>query len=170
MSEGSARILSLLREYGALERRRKGAGLAPSEYQRWSDLRRLLDRRLSPRDREAAGDRTPMRLRLEFATAADFAKAWIRDLARGGLFVSAVLPAELGTEVVLRLKVADEEELEVPAVVAGRNVADGFSTSEPGMALHFAELSAAQSAALHAIVVLGDNYDENDNDDFEGLL
>ncbi len=138
-----ARSLRLLGEFRALDRDRVGAGLTPLEYQRWLDLKRMLDARLQP----TPDPTEPPRLRVEYRDEAKLVASLIRELPQGGLFVGTPFAPEIGTELVLCIHVRSTgESVELPGIVVSNNVGDGFSTAELGMGVRLRRLDAEQRA------------------------
>jgi Tfp pilus assembly protein PilZ len=143
--------LALFREYAELERKRSDLGVTPLEYQRWLDL----DGRLGARFRKAQnGDsqsnlRGKTRLCVEFRTPEQFRDAYMNELNRGGVFVNTPFAPEIGTELVLCVRILTTQQLfELPGVVASNNVSDGFSTELLGMGVHFKRLEPETRLAL----------------------
>ena len=157
MTRSVADQIQLFREYADLERKRCGDGVTPLEYLRWLDL----DARLSAGRPGAGGDerrlhkRHKTTLRVEFGSVDHFRDAYIRDLSRGGVFVATPFAAEIGTELVLRIRLASSERsYEMPGVVVTNNVGDGFTTRSLGMGVHFRPTNAQQRNDLEELVAI----------------
>ena len=130
--------LALFREYAELERKRPASGVTPLEYQRWLDLDQRLGHKFEKPDHSA---RCPALLRVEFQSAEHFRDSYVTELSRGGIFVNTPFAPEIGTELVLVLRIVkDDRSYDLPGVVSSNNVSDGFSTDLLGMAVHFKKL------------------------------
>ena len=143
--------LPLFREYAELERKRSSSGVTPLEYQRWLDLEQRLGAKFSgARDRESqAGRQRETRLCVEFRTPEQFREAYMNELTRGGVFVCTPFAPEIGTEVVLCVRIhTTQQTFRLPSVVATNNVSDGFSTDLLGMGVHFKKLEPETRLAL----------------------
>ena len=133
--------LRLLREYGDLERKRVSKGVTPLEYQRWLDLDQRLGSQFRKARAERSGPPRTTRMSIDFRTVDQFCEAYIHELSRGGLFVNTPFAPEIGTELVMLVRIhARGETLPLPGVVATNNVSDGFSTDLLGMGIHFGKL------------------------------
>jgi Tfp pilus assembly protein PilZ len=139
--------LSLFREYAVLERKRKSGGVSPLEYQRWVDLDQRLGSKFH-KNGEAA-DRRDTRLLVEFHSPEDLRRAYISELTRGGVFINTPFAPEIGTELVLRVRIhTTQQTLELPGVIASNNVSGGFSTEFLGIGVHFRKLEPETRLAL----------------------
>jgi Tfp pilus assembly protein PilZ len=150
--------LELFREYASLERKRCGDGVTPLEFLRWQDLDTRLGGQLRAKQQEGPSERRlhkrhKTRMRVDFETPDALGDAYIRDLSRGGLFISMPFGAEIGSELLLRLHVESTGEVhEVPGVVVSNNVSGGFSTQNVGMGVHFRPSNEAQRVALDELI------------------
>lgn len=126
----------LLREYAFLNRKRKGEGVTPLEYQRWLAVREQLERTFP--ERPAPGGGGPVRMRLDYATAAVLVASVMWNVRPIGLFVHTPFAPEEGTELDARICVKETgEEFGGAAVVVSNNLGPGFSTDALGMGLRF---------------------------------
>lgn len=146
-------VQSLFSEYVALERRRTREGLSPQEYRRWNQLADQLHGSLSAGSPDGgerrSSVRVPTRIVAEFKTPGQLQRAIIRNLSGTGVFVSTASPPEIGTELVLRVRVESSGRvMDLPGVVVSQHVGDGFSTAELGMGVHFRAMDEAQQRAL----------------------
>lgn len=121
-SSAIAQLLPLVREYGRLEKKRTQDGVTPSEFYRWSELRTHLEGKFPQGSRPAGSERRanlrlPTRMVVEFAGAGDLQAALIRNISRGGLFISTPLTPEIGTKLELLITVANGERIELPVCV-----------------------------------------------------
>ncbi len=151
------RLLGLLREYRALELQRTTEGVTPLEYMRWIDLRDRMARTVRgsgpPEDPEKS---KVTRLLVEFNRPESLARAQIGNVTRGGLFVSTPFGPEIGTRLILRVRIESTgDELVLPGEVVSNNVGDGFSTSELGFGVRFDRLPAALKGRLDALLDRG---------------
>ena len=136
--------LELFRAFVELDRRR-ASGLDPFELRRWLDLKRRLARHFHPElsDREAdrrASIRVPVQMRVTFRDVGELKRCWMTNLSRGGLFVATEHPAPIGTELTLRLTIAEGgDEIELPVAVVSHDLDPSFQRRR-GMGLRFREL------------------------------
>jgi hypothetical protein len=87
------RLLPLVREFGALEKRRGTDGVTPVEYERYLELRQILARHVREPSTPAGAERRktmrdPTRLLIEYRTADQLREAIINNVSQGGLFIS----------------------------------------------------------------------------------
>lgn len=162
-------VQSLFREYLELERRRTREGITPVEYQRWSDLLERLNKRLSagsPGGIERRGSvRTPTRMVAEFRTPRHLRRAIIRNLSGTGVFISTPFPPDIGTELIVRVRIQSTGRIvDFPGVVVSCHVGDGFDTSEPGMGVRFHALDAQQARALDQLRAISVEEGEDDTE------
>lgn len=149
--EDVSKLLPLVREYGNLEKRRTGEGVTPDEYHRWTELRDRLAEKFPQGDRPVGGERRqtlrlPTKMLVEFRSEGDLQAALIRNISRGGLFISSAMEPEIGAELTLLITVGSGEQIELPVQVASTNVPgpDGI----PGMGCKFVRLNGAQQAIV----------------------
>lgn len=151
------RLLPLLREYGALERKRVREGVTPLEYQRWRDL----EQKLSSQIFQEAGDyaverrkhlRVPTRMLVAYRSHDELKEAIVSSVSKGGLFISTPFPPEIGTTFMLILKVDETgENVEVPCEVVSTNLDGAMSGDQFGMGVKFIGLGAEQKRAVDAM-------------------
>jgi len=145
------RLLPLVREFGALEKKRAGSGISPLEYQRWLDLKKVLEDRFPQGDgpggrNRRASVRIPTRIRVQFATRDALRHAVISNVSHRGLFISTPFGLEIGSEFIVRLDLGDTGEvIEVPCEVVSNNVGEDLSSLRLGMGVKFKNLDAQQS-------------------------
>ena len=114
---------SRFREYVHLDRKRMGDGLTPQEIQRWLTLKRHLAARFSGRSSDPATDtrvsvRVPTNMPLSFEDEGQLRRSLMTNLSRGGLFVATEHLVEIGTRILLRIRIErDGTTLTVPAEV-----------------------------------------------------
>ena len=149
-----AKLLPLVREYGTLEKRRTGSGITPSEFYRWSVLRTRLEGSFPQGDRPPQGERRqmlrlPTKMLVEFRNEGHLQSALIRNISRGGVFISSAMEPHIGTEFALIIKVGGGEQVELPVQVASANVPGPDGTL--GIGCKFGRLGAAQQAIVDEI-------------------
>ncbi len=145
----------IFREYMSLERRRASAdGVTVAEYQRWVDLKRLLNRHFQPDIRDVHEDRrksvrVPSKLRLAFETYGELRECLMSNLSRGGLFIVTTDPLPLGSVLKIWISIAESgQEIEVEGEVASHNSGPGLLSEELGMGIRFIRLSEEQEKAI----------------------
>jgi Tfp pilus assembly protein PilZ len=149
--EEVAKLLPLVREYGILERKRTGNGVTPDEFIRWSQLRARLEDKFPQGDTPPGAERRetlrlPTRMLVEFRGEGDLQAALIRNISRGGLFISTPVNPAIGTELKLLMSIGDVEKIELPVIVASSGVlGPGGAT---GLGCKFGRLDAAQQAIV----------------------
>ncbi len=156
MPSGDAvhRLLPLVREFGALEKKRVGLGMTPLEYQRWLDLKKVLEDRFPQGDgpegrNRRLGIRIPTRIRVQFETRNELRGAVISNVSQRGLFISTPFGLDVGTEFIVRLGVSEVDGvIEVPCVVVSNNVGEDLSSLRMGMGVKFKSLDSEQSEAI----------------------
>jgi uncharacterized protein (TIGR02266 family) len=148
------RLLPLVREFGALEKRRGTQGVTPREYRRYIELRRKLARHVDEPSRPVGAEnrkylRVPTRLLIEYRAANQLKDAIIHNVSQGGLFISTAEPLAVGAKFTLCLAIGDIDwRIEVPCEVVTNNVANEFSTDRLGMGIKFASLNEEQRRAI----------------------
>jgi len=76
----------------------------------------------------------------------------MRNMSRGGIFVSTESPPAIGTVLKLRIKVVvPPQELVLCGEVASWNVGPQFEVGKRGMGIRFKDLSAADQAVVDAL-------------------
>lgn len=137
----------------SLERRRAG-GLSPHELERWTDLRKRLDRDFGELDAPGsvlrrATPRIPTSLEVRFENLGQLGSVLMSNMSRGGIFVSTESPPAIGTELKLRIKVAaPPREIVLCGEVASWHVGPGFEVGKRGMGIRFKDLNAADQAVV----------------------
>ena len=150
----SGRLLGLLHEYRALEKKRVGAGVTPLEYQRWLDLRTQIEKALSQTGRPPGRERrrsprAPTRLLVQMRGRRHLRDAILTNVSHGGVFIATPFAAEIGTRLTLCLRIVETDEaIEVPCEVVSNNVDGGFSTRRLGMGVRFLALDDTQRQAV----------------------
>jgi hypothetical protein len=141
---------NLLREYAALDRARREAGVTPLEYQRWLALAQQLDR-LFP-GRPIWKNPGSVRLRVEFADRGRLRDCVMREMRPVGVFVFTPFAADIGTRFELSVVVEETGESGSGAVrVASTHVGPGFSTNALGMGLRLREPESPLRALLDSL-------------------
>ncbi|HZO10250.1 MAG TPA: TIGR02266 family protein [Myxococcota bacterium] len=149
-------IAARFREFVFLDRRRAHGPLSPSEFTRWTLLKRLLGRELQGAHADSRADqrdslRVPAQLRVSFGSLGELGEALITNLSRGGLFVATSHPLEIGTRVTLHVQLAGEEkDLEVVADVVSQNLGPR-GTPQRGLGFRFAEVEGELRKRLDAL-------------------
>lgn len=153
-----ARLLPLVREYGILERKRTGNGVTPDEFIRWSELRTRLEEKFPQGDPPPGAERRetlrlPTRMLVEFRGEGDLQAALIRNISRGGLFISTPVNPAIGTELRLLISIGAEdgngEKIELPVIVASSGVRGAGGAT--GIGCKFGHLDATQKAIVDEI-------------------
>jgi uncharacterized protein (TIGR02266 family) len=144
-------LLPLVREYGRLERKRTQDSVTPREFERWAELRDRLEKKFPQGDRPEGAERRqnlrlPTRMLVEYESRGALESALIRNISRGGLFIVTDRPAEVGSEVMLLVRVADGKTIELPAEVASTHITDAHG--QRGMGCKFGQLSAEQQTIV----------------------
>ncbi len=146
---------AIFREYMSLERRRASSdGVTVAEYQRWVDLKRLLNRYFQPDIRDVHEDRrksvrVPSKLRLAFETYGELRECLMSNLSRGGLFIVTTDPLPMGATLKIWISIAESgQEIEVEGEVASHNSGPGLLSEELGMGIRFIRLSEEQEKAI----------------------
>ena len=147
------RLLPVFREYGRLERLREGNGLSVEQLERWNHLKRMLASHFRPcRGREFADKqaslRVPVQIRAGFESDGERRECPVKNISRGGLFVSTRSPLPAGSHVELEIRVGETGEVhtlrgEVARVVDAAGGPDG-DAEEEGMGIRFTDLDEAQ--------------------------
>lgn len=141
-------LLSMVREYGHLARRRTRAGLTPAECQHWSALEAQLEAKFPQGKRPPGGEprkslRLPTRMLVEFRDSGALRGALIRNISTGGLFIESPFTPEIGTQLRLAITIAQGgEQIELPVEVVSANL-PGRSTIE-GIGCKFGPLTTEQ--------------------------
>ena len=144
------------REYMLLERRRSSEeGITVLEWQRWVQLKRLLDRQFGQEsksttsDRRADSVRVPTRLRVGFESYGEIRECLMTDVSRGGLFISTPNPLPLGTKIRVQIRIEETSDgLDVQGEVAWHNLGPGLQTEEQGMGVQFVRLTEEEEKGV----------------------
>ena len=119
---------------------------SPRELERWTTLKRLLEKRFSPGLRGESTDRrastrVPTQLAVRFGSVGELEQSLMTNLSRGGVFVATEHVPEIGTRFDLRLAIGKKgRELVVPVEVVSQNIGPRFERGRKGMGLRFLEL------------------------------
>lgn len=157
----AADFLVMFREFAALDKRRGVLGLTPLDFHRWRDLKGRLGKRFQQRGVGKPAVNLPTLLRLEFATAEEFADSKLPGLASGdGMFINTPFTMPVGRSFVARVHIEDTgEEVDLPCAVVSSNVGADHSTLSMGMGVRFVGLSGAQQAKLRELRAEGQGGD-----------
>ena len=143
------------REYMTLERARSGEQeISVAEYQRWLQLKRVLNRHFQPGVQDSHEDRresvrVPARLRAAFQSNGEIRESLMQNISRGGLFISTTEPLPLGTKVEIRVHTEESgENIDVKAEVASHIAGPGLMNEDLGMGVRFIELNESQAKAI----------------------
>ncbi len=148
------RMLPLMREFKALEHRRRSQGVTPLEYQRWCDLKETLAKALPGGGDQPAGaerrknTRIPTRLLVEFRDREHLCEAIVKNISTGGLFINTAFGPSVGEELMVVIAVADDERVEVPCEVVTNNVDSALTTRRLGVGVKFKIQSPEQREAV----------------------
>ena len=146
-------LQATFREYMLLERQRANSELSVPELQRWTELKKMLNRKIQPELEDHHADRresirAPVNLKVSFESYGEVSRALMTNLSRGGLFISTSTPLEIATPIHLRVQVKGAKaELEVSGEVVSINVG-GSGSAEPGMGVRFGELTPEQQKGV----------------------
>ena len=143
------------REYMTLERARSGEQeISVAEYQRWLQLKRVLNRHFQPGVQDSHEDRresvrVPARLRVAFQSDGEIRESLMQNISRGGLFISTTEPLPFGTKVEIRVHTEESgENIDVKAEVASHIAGPGLMNEDLGMGVRFIELNESQAKAI----------------------
>lgn len=146
------------REYMTLERRRSGEqGISIAEYQRWLQLKRMLNRHFQPGVQDAHEDRResvriPSRLGVGFQSYGNIRESLMTNFSRGGVFIATAEPLPLGTTMRLRISIEESGEVvDVRGEVASLNTGPGLTTEDFGMGIKFVQLGEQEAKAIDDI-------------------
>lgn len=158
MSRDSERqtLVDLVREYRWLDELRIKSDLSDEQYQRYSELKANVERRILRQSTEAANRRTSSRvevtepLNVSFPDSPAFRKSYIRNISGGGVFIETDAAIPMGTK--LRLNMAFKArrlECEVQCVWVNKQPTDQFGR---GVGLKFLDLTPDQAQFIHEMV------------------
>lgn len=144
------------REYMMLERRRSSEeGITVLEWQRWVQLKRVLDRQFDQEgkstipDRRADSVRVPTRLRVGFESYGEVRESLMTNFSRGGVFISTPSPLPLGTKMRIQIRIGESDDVvDVQGEVAWHNMGPGLQTEEQGMGVQFVRLTEEEEKAV----------------------
>jgi uncharacterized protein (TIGR02266 family) len=146
--EGGSEITGIDRwflEYARLDRKRARSELTVAELERWTALKRQLNRHFSPGLDDELADRrqsvrVPTRLCCSFESFGTFERALITNLSRGGVFIETASPLPIGAKLRMRIVIAKSgAEMEVSGVVVSRNLGPRYEAGKAGMGVQFSE-------------------------------
>ena len=147
-------VQALFRQYLRLDRKRRTSELSQHEFERWSQLKQQLNATFSPPSRPEHEERrdsvrVPVQILVRFQSAGELQGCLLTNLSRGGIFVTTTSPAPIGTQLTLRIVVAESDtEIEVDGEVVSHNVGRSFTTGETGMGVRFIDPSPQATALL----------------------
>lgn len=144
------------REYMLLERRRASEeGITVSDWQRWVQLKRILDRQFKQEGHESSADRredsvrVPTRLRVGFESYGEIRESLMTNVSRGGLFISTQSPLPLGTKIRVQIRIEETGDVvDVPGEVAWHNMGPDLETEARGMGVQFVRLTPEEEKAI----------------------
>lgn len=144
------------REYMALERRRASdEGITVSDWQRWVQLKRILDRQFHAElndpssDRREDSVRVPTRLRVGFESYGEIRESLMTNVSRGGLFITTPDPLPLGTKIRVQIRIEEAGDvIDVQGEVAWQNSGPGLVSEELGMGIQFVRLTPEEEKAV----------------------
>ena len=101
-----------------LERRRASdEGITVSDWQRWVQLKRILDRQFQSEIHDTTSDRredsvrVPTRLRVGFESYGEIRESLMTNVSRGGLFITTRDPLPLGTKIRGQIRIEEPGEV-----------------------------------------------------------
>jgi uncharacterized protein (TIGR02266 family) len=150
VDDAVAVVAGPLRDFMALNQRRRDDGLSPADMMRWSQLKDTLHRHFEPDVEEQgaqsrASMRVPLVLDVNFESRGEVHKCLMTNLSAGGLFVATESPLPIDTRFNLRIRVGKTgEEIELPGEVASVEVNANLTKEERGMGIRFLNLDDAQ--------------------------
>lgn len=139
-------IGSRFREFAQLDKKRARDGLSPEELQRWTALKRLLEKKFSPglggnNAGRRASVRVPTRLAVHFGNVGELQQSLMTNVSRGGVFITTDHLLEMGSRFELRLGIGKRgKELVIPVEVVSHNVGPRLEKRQRGMGLRFLDL------------------------------
>jgi len=139
-----------LRDFMALDQRRRADGLSPADMARWSQLKDTLHRHFEPDVEEQHAQsrdsvRVPLVLNVSFESRGEVRECLMTNLSAGGLFVATESPLPIGTPFNVRIRVERTgEEIEFPGEVVSVDVSANLAEEERGMGIRFVNLDEAQ--------------------------
>jgi type IV pilus assembly protein PilZ len=152
-----ANMPAIFREFMRLERIREADALSIVELERLTQLRRILATHFKPGGNpdhidKQASLRVPTRLRVSFESYGELRQCLMTNISRGGVFVATQKPLPMGTPFLLRIEIADSDELlELRGEVATVNTGADMQSEEEGMGIRFSNLSEEQQAQVQKL-------------------
>jgi uncharacterized protein (TIGR02266 family) len=150
VDDAVAVVAGPLRDFMALNQRRRDDGLSPADMVRWSQLKDTLHRHFEPDVEEQhaqsrASVRVPLVLNVNFESRGEVHKCLMTNLSAGGLFVATESPLPIDTRFNVRIRVGKTgEEIELPGEVVSVEVNANLTKEERGMGIRFLNLDDAQ--------------------------
>ena len=151
----STNMPAIFREYMALERIRSGDdGIPVAEFQRWCQLKKMLNRHFRPdladRHEDQRGSvRVPLKLRVGFETYGEARECLMTNLSRGGLFIATSAPLPQGSKLQIWIRIEESsQEIELQGEVASHNSGPGLLSEEVGMGIKFVGCTEEQEKAI----------------------
>jgi type IV pilus assembly protein PilZ len=150
VDDAVAVVAGPLRDFMALNQRRRDDGLSPADMVRWSQLKDTLHRHFEPDVEEQhaqsrASVRVPLVLNVNFESRGEVHKCLMTNLSAGGLFVATESPLPIDTRFNVRIRVRKTgEEIELPGEVVSVEVNANLTKEERGMGIRFLNLDDAQ--------------------------
>ncbi len=95
--------------------------------------------------------KTSLRVRVGFKDLAEFQTLFAHDISEGGTFVAMAKPPKPGTELLLRIEIGDQEDLEIHARVV-RRVLSSREEGISGMGVEFADIGADEKTTLQDLL------------------
>ena len=147
-------IASRFREFAQLDKKRARGDLSPRELQRWTTLKRLLEKKFSPGVRGKNADqrtsvRVPTQLAVQFGSVGELQQSLMTNLSRGGVFIVTDHLVEIGTSFELRLAIGERgRQLVIPVEVVSHNIGPRFEQGQRGMGLRFLDLPPEAKAEI----------------------
>ena len=144
------------REYMVLERRRASEeGITLLDWQRWVQLKRILDRQFQSEihgnasDRREDSVRVPTRIRVGFESYGEIRESLMTNVSRGGLFITTPAPLPLGTKLRVQIRIAESQDvLDLQGEVAWQNSGPGLVSEELGMGIQLVRLTPEEEKAV----------------------
>jgi uncharacterized protein (TIGR02266 family) len=150
VDDAVAVVAGPLRDFMALDQRRRADGLSPADMVRWSQLKGTLHRHFEPDVEEQHAQsrdsvRVPISLNVKFESRGEVRECLMTNLSAGGLFVATESPLPTGTPLNVRIRVERTgEEIELPGEVVSVEVSANLAEEERGMGIRFVNLDEAQ--------------------------
>jgi len=146
---------ALFREYMLLEGRKTATeGMTVADYQRWTQVKRVLNQHFQPGVQESHADRresvrVPLRLRMGFQSYGEIRETLMTNLSRGGIFIATQSPLPLGSILRVRIRIEESgQEIDLAGEVASHNAGPGLLSEELGMGVKFCKMMPEQEKAV----------------------